>query len=69
MKNFNETWLSPSATVVEKYSLKKHINSATHKEAVELGIKRKFGAASYTQEITEKMPIGHGLKEIRCSAN
>ena len=37
MKNFNETWISPGTTVVEKDSLKKHINSAPHKQAVELG--------------------------------
>ena len=28
MKNFNETWISPGTMVVEKDSLKKHINSA-----------------------------------------
>ena len=53
MKNFNETWISPGTTVIEKDSLKKHINSALDKQAVELDIKRNLGAASYTQEIIE----------------
>ena len=64
MKNFNETWISPGPTVIEKDSLKKHINSALDKQAVELGIKRNLGAASYTQEIIEKTLIGHGLKKM-----
>ena len=64
MKNFNETWISPGATVVEKDSLKKHINSELNKQTVELGNKRNLRAASYTQEIIEKMPIGHGLKKM-----
>ena len=64
MKNFNETWICPGTTVVEKYSLKKHINSAPHKQAVELGNKRNLGAASYTQEIIEKTPTRHGLKQM-----
>ena len=64
MKNFNERWIKPGTTVVEKDSLKKHINSAPHKQAVELGIKRNLRAASYTQEIIEKTPIGHGLENV-----
>ena len=43
MKNFNETWTSPGATVVEKDSLKKHINSELHQLTVELGNKRNPG--------------------------
>ena len=64
MKNFNETWISPGTRVVKKDSLKKHINSALHKQAVELGIKRNLGTASFTQKIIEKTPIGHGLKKM-----
>ena len=64
MKNFNETWISPGTTVVKQDSLKKHINSAPHKQAVELAIKRNLGAASDTQEIIEKVPIRHGLKKM-----
>ena len=48
MWNFNETWISPGTTIVEKDSLKKHINYAPHKQALELGDKRNLGAASYT---------------------
>ena len=40
------------------------INSASHEQAVELGIKRNLGDASYTLEIIEKTPTGHGLKRM-----
>ena len=40
------------------------MNSASHEQAVELGIKRNLGDASYTLEIIEKTPIGHGLKRM-----
>ena len=64
MEIVNETWISPGTTAVKKDSLKKHINSAPHKQAAEHGIKRNLVAASYTQEIVEKMLIGHCLKKI-----
>ena len=40
------------------------INSAPHKQALELGVQRNFGDVSYTQEIIEKTPIRHGLKRM-----
>ena len=53
----NEIWISTGTTV----------NSAPHKQVVELGIKRNFEAASCAQEIIEKMSIGHGLKKKMCT--
>ena len=40
------------------------INSAPHKQAVELGIKRNLWDDSYMREIIEKMPIRHDLKSM-----
>ena len=64
MKNFNETWISLGNMVVKKVSLKKHTHSASYKQAVKLGNERNLGAASYTQEVIEKTPTGHGLKKM-----
>ena len=44
--------------------MKKRINSAPHKQTVELGIKNNVRAAVYTQEIIEKTATGHGLKKM-----
>ena len=44
--------------------MKKRINSAPHKQTVELGIKNNARAAVYTQEIIEKTATGHGLKKM-----
>ena len=62
MKNCNEKWISPGTLVVGKDSLRKHINSALQKQTIGLGI--NLQAASYTQEIIEKTPTGHGLKKM-----
>ena len=42
MKNFNETWISPGTMVIEKDSLKKHTNSAPHKQKGNLGFKENL---------------------------
>ena len=42
MKNFNETWISPGTMVIEKDSLKKHVNSAPHKQKGNLGFKENL---------------------------
>ena len=40
------------------------INSAPHKQALEVGIQRNLGDVFYRQEIIEKTPIRHGLKRM-----
>ena len=44
MKNFNEMWIRPGSSNVEKDSVKKHINSLPHKKAIRIAKQSKLGA-------------------------
>ena len=35
MKNFSNVWISPGSSSVEKDSVKKHVNSLPHKQAIQ----------------------------------
>ena len=57
-----ETWVSPGTKCIEKDSLKKHLTSTPHKEAIDLSQTEKSGSEKYTANAVEETPIGKGLK-------
>ena len=58
MKNFNEMWIRPGSSNVEKDSVKKHINSLPHKEAIRIAKQSKLGALPYNEMVINETPIG-----------
>lgn len=50
--------------MVEKDSVKKHVNSGPHLEAKELRVRSKMGAEIYIDKVVNETPIRKGLKKM-----
>ena len=57
-KNILETWVHPGTKWIKKDSLKKHLASPPHKEAIDFSQREKLGVKKHSAKIEEETPIG-----------
>ena len=49
----NDTWVQNSSKLVEKNTLKKHFDSASHKEAADCKKRKNLGIEKHTEKVID----------------
>ena len=60
----NDTWVQKNSKHVEKNTLKKHLDSASHKKAAYCKKRKNLGIEKHTEKVIDETPIGKGLKRM-----
>ena len=60
----NDNWVQKSWKHVEKNTLKKHLDSASHKKAADCKKRKNLGIEKHTEKVIDETPIGKGLKRM-----
>ena len=64
-KNFSSNWIRSGTECVSKDSVKKHVESTQHKEAVNLNKRSELGADAYKESVIQNSAIGRSLSKLR----